>query len=114
MKKRQTHTATYPCTPHSEVFTPWVHKAPQQGFPEHNPSPASTEFHFSLVICGVMELQQFIGITVGERSCGGYCVSPGPLEGGGATTLTEEYAAVFGKDLVGVEWSQLGIRTGRR
>lgn len=31
-----------------------------------------------------MALKQFIGITVGKRSCGGYCVSPAPLEGSGS------------------------------
>lgn len=35
-----------------------------------------------------------------------------PLREGGTTTLTEEYAVVFGKDLFDVEWSQLGIRKG--
>lgn len=47
-----------------------------------------------------------MGITVGKRSCGGYCVSPAPLGGGG--TLTEKYTVVFGKDLFGVVRSQLG------
>lgn len=35
-----------------------------------------------------------------------------PLREVGATTLTVEYAVVFGKDLFDVEWSQLGIRKG--
>lgn len=33
-----------------------------------------------------------------------------PLREVGATTLTEEYAVVFGKDLFDVKWSQVGIR----
>lgn len=76
---------------------------------ETKPSPPNTKSHFSLVICGLMELKQFIGITVGKRSCGGYCVSLGPLEGGGGD---HAHAVVFGKDLFDVEWSQLGIRKG--
>lgn len=35
-----------------------------------------------------------------------------PLREVGATTLREEYAVVFGKDVFDVDWSQLRIRIG--